>query len=102
MKNTFLSKTKTEAKSIHLENTINPHRQWIILLRIFLASVIAMIIFSFYILDWLQTGSFFSISGGHKEEILNQELLKQTNDSFVVKEGVQKQLKEKPLVYPNR
>jgi len=93
----FLTKLKSQSNIIHVSTKIDPHKHWIVLLRVFSIIVLILIVFSLYLLYQIKNEQIFQfkpISEG-QSNLLNENLLKNVTDSFNQKAKKEAELKGK-------
>ena len=81
---TFLIKINNLMKSVHDFFKINPHKHWVILVRLFLSLVLILILLSFYLLYQIKNEKIFQVKTDQKTSgtLLKDDLLKNTTDFF--------------------
>lgn len=79
----------------------NPHKHWLLILRIFSFIFIAMLVFSFYLLYKLKNEEIFKLTIKRQEKIstLNEKLLKDVTSEFDKKSQNTEMIKSQPAVY---
>lgn len=93
---TFLEKFKSKNKPIHISSRINPHKHWKLLLRVFLITVLVLIVLSLYLLYQIKNEQIFKVKSvpvGQKN-LLKEGLLKSVTESFDQKAKKEAELKK--------
>ncbi len=97
----FLEKFKVKPMEIHVSNKINPHKHWVILLRIFFIVVCFLIVFSLYLLYQIKNEQVFQVKPIQENQpsLLKENLLKSVTESFNQKAKNESELKKNPTSY---
>lgn len=102
MKN-ILQKIKSifKHKTIIERPDIDPHKHWVRLLGVFALTIIALIIFSFYVLYEIKNDTFTKDGSITPEDkvLLKEELLKEVLDLQSKKALKEKQIRTEPTIY---
>lgn len=91
----FLTKFKEQSSMIHVSSKINPHKHWMVLIKVFFVIVFLLIVFSLYLLYQIKNEQIFQakpVSGG-QSSLLKENLLKSVTDSFNQKAKKEAELK---------
>jgi hypothetical protein len=98
---TSLSKIKQWLKDVCAVR-MNPHRYWMLLLRIFFGIFVCLTIGSFYLLHQIKIGEIFQVNqASDTANAINQDLLQSVTASLDQKAQAQSQLKASPAAYPD-
>ncbi len=98
MKNFLLQFKK---KGIRTPTVIDPHRHWIILLRIFLLCFLVLIIVNFYLLYEIKTEKIFQVKPTIVDTtlLINEKALKNVTEAFSQKAQKENEIKINLSVY---
>jgi hypothetical protein len=99
--NELLIKIKDKLKSFVSFQNVNPHIYWNNLLRIFFASTLVLIVFSFYLLYEIKNQQIFQIvpKTTATPALINEKLFKKVNESFDFKLNNENKVKENTILY---
>ena len=99
--NDFLLKIKNKLKIFIPSRRINPHIYWDVLLHIFLIIMVALIIFSFYLLYKINKQQIFQVipKSEGMPSLINEKLLNSVKESFDSKQIKQREIKEGLEIY---
>lgn len=97
----FLIKIKNKLKSLIPFRKVNPHVYWNILLYIFFIIIIALILFSLYLLYEIKNQQIFQItsSSSQSSSLINEKLLNKVTESFNINLIKEKEIKNDINLY---
>ncbi len=99
--NNFLESTNKSIKSFNDFFKINPHKHWNFLIKIFFILVLALIIFSVYLLYEIKNEQIFQVTLNQQENktLLKENILKTVLGDFSNKEAKRLEIKDNPSLY---
>ncbi len=103
MKN-FLEKLKTKFKkqdTATMASSLNPHKHWKLILKVFFIVVVLLIIISIYLLYRIKNDKIFQIDPikNDSTNLLKEDLLKKVSEIFDNKAKKENELKTNPPIY---
>ncbi len=99
--NSFFTHFKQAKKSSHVMHELNPHRQWIILVRASIFVGFGLVAMSIYFLFQIRNDQVFQFSRSRtvKTQAVNEKALKKTTDLFEEKARIHEDLIKNAPVY---
>lgn len=85
----------------HILSVINPHRHWLMLIRIFFGIAVLLIIFSFYLLYKIKNEQMFQVTQAQIENksLIKEDLLNKVTKLFDDKAIKMRELETSPNLY---
>jgi hypothetical protein len=96
---TLFTKIKIRLKQVFTKH-MNPHRYWILVLRIFFVVCVLLVIGNFYLLYQIKTAQIFQVQkSSSSSAVVNADLLQNVTSSLSQKAQTQEIIKDNPPLY---
>jgi len=101
--NNFFIKIQNQTVKFISFDEINPHKHWKYLINIFFIFIFILILLSFYFMYQIKNQQIFQVipTSTEKSILINENLLKNTEQYFFEKSVIEKEIREGNKYYPD-